>query len=240
VVEDHVRAREGLRIADAARHARLAACGRRVLGGVCSVGSVGARPWHEVPAGACVLLNCGAAGGEDKLASEHGHDAADHVDGRDAAGVVVARLADDAEGLGAKAGLSAVAAPLAEEADVLGAADAGLALAALGYEVQCFFLRPPYVAREWRGADQGVYGRCVAEGRVAQEGGVFLAYEALVVAVALILGDERGVEGGCEDVTRGEPPALGGKGRRAPWLGREGARGAVDAGQALVGVLGGD
>ena len=68
-----------------------------------------------------------------------------------------------------------MAAALAQEADVLCAADAGLALAALGYEVERGFLGAPDVSREGRGANEGVEGGGVAEGRVAQEGCVLLA-----------------------------------------------------------------
>ena len=136
VVEDLVAPGEGLRVADAACDARLAGAAAVVRGWRRRPERVGAWPRQEVPACARVLLDGGAAWCEDELPALDGDDAADHVDGRDAGGVVVARLADDAEGPGAESGLSAVAAALAQEADVLCAADAGLALAALGYEVQ--------------------------------------------------------------------------------------------------------
>jgi hypothetical protein len=111
----------------------------------------------------------------------------------------------------------------------------------LGYEVERGFLGAPDVSREGRRLHQGVEGCGVAERLVAQEGCVLLAEEALVVAVARVRGDERGVEGGGEERARGEGlRAVRGRGRGGPpRLGREAALGAVDAGQALVGVLGG-
>jgi hypothetical protein len=64
--------------------------------------------------------------------------------------------------------------------------------------------------------------------------------------VARVRGDERGVEGGGEERARLERGRAlvrccgRGRGRGGPpRLGREAALGAVDAGQALVGVLGG-
>lgn len=77
-------------------------------------------------------------------------------------------------------------------------------------------------------------GGRLAERGVAREHGVLVAEEALVGAVAQVGGDPGDVEGRDEGGVRGACRGL------APWLGREAALGAVDAGQALVGVLGGD
>jgi hypothetical protein len=160
VVEDLVAARESLPVADAARGAGPPLLLRLLLrGGV----AVGALPREEVPARASVLLNRGAARREDELAALDGDYAADHVDGRDAGGAVVARLAHDAEGPGAEAGLAAVAAALAQEADVLCAADAGLALALLRDLVECIFLDEQTKSGQRRADQRQCQGVCEAD-----------------------------------------------------------------------------
>jgi hypothetical protein len=128
----------------------------------------------------------------------HGDDAADHVDGEDAVGVVVAGLADDAEGAAAEPGGAPPAAALAEEAEVLGVVEAGLALAALAEGVDGGLLEGADVARERVGVDEGVQGGDVGEALGAEEEAVLAAEHGGVGAVARVPGEAGGVEGGEE------------------------------------------
>ena len=114
---------------------------------------------------------------------------------------------------------------------MLGAADAGLALAALGDLVEGVLLHPPDVVWEGRDLHQRMQRCRLAERGVTREHCVLVAEEALVGAVARVGGDPRDVEGRDEGGVRGAGRGL------APGLGREAALGAVDAGQALVGVV---
>jgi hypothetical protein len=159
---------------------------------------VGAGPREEVAARAGVLLHGAAAGGEDVVAALHGDDAADHVDGEHAVGVVVAGLADDAEGAAAEAGGALPAAALAEEAEVLGPVEAGLALAALPHGVDGALLQGADVARERVGVDEAVQGGDVGEALAAEEDGVLAAEHGRVDAVAGVGRDAGAVEGGEE------------------------------------------
>lgn len=132
VVHDPVRAREGLRLAVPGSACVLLLLLPLALpfSGCLGVRAAPVRD-EELVARAAVLLDRRAAGREVELAALHRDDAAQHVDGRYALGVVVAVLADDLERAGAEPWRRLSTLSLAGQADVVGAADPCLALAAL-------------------------------------------------------------------------------------------------------------
>jgi hypothetical protein len=134
-----------------------------------------------------------------------GDDATEHVDGDHTVRVVVAVLADDAEGAAAETRGTAPPPALAEKAQVLGAVEAGLALAALAHGVDGGLLEGANVGGELVHGDKTMKGSDVAQGVAAEEDGILPVKHRRVGPVTRVGREARAGQGGDEVAHGGVP-----------------------------------